>query len=69
MNSIFLHLSHIFIEFLFMDMALGVEKDNKMNIFGVPYPKIKRNSLRSLLSSFIKVGSVLKSPTGWYFVE
>lgn len=49
-----------------MNMALGDGKHAKMNIFGVPYLKIKKSNLRSLLSSFIKIGRVLKS-SNWYF--
>ena len=55
---------HTFIEFSIMNMALGDGKHAKMNIFGVPYLKIKKSNLRSLLSSFIKIGRVLKSPIG-----
>lgn len=47
-----------------MNMALG---GGKMNIFGVPYPKIEKSNLRSLLSSFPKMRRILKSAIEWYF--
>ena len=49
-----------------MDMALGVRKDTKMNIFGVPYPKL-RGGPQKFAFSFVKIGRALKSPIGWYF--
>lgn len=35
-------------------MCVCVGEDAKMNIFGVPHPKIEKSNLRSLLYSFSK---------------
>lgn len=43
-----------------MDMALGVRKDTKMNIFGVPYPKL-RGGPQKFAFSFVKIVSPKKS--------